>query len=128
MKIYVAHSKNYDYQNELYIPIRQSSLNNEYEFILPHENSETPFNSRDLLKNHGCDIVLAEVSFPATGQGIELGWADAYEIPIVCIYKQGSKISGSLKVVTQEFVEYTDPHDMINKIETLLQKYGKSQN
>ncbi len=113
MKIYVSHSKNFDYKNELYKPLKDSKL--PVEFIFPHEKRSEPFDSKLLLERHGCDYILAEVSTPSTGQGIELGWADVYKIPIVCIYKKGSKPAGSLKVITNTIVEYKNLTDFINK-------------
>jgi hypothetical protein len=64
--------------------------------------------------------VIAEVSFPATGQGIELGWADSFSVPVICLYKKGTKPSGSLKVITKTIVSYTDSTDLVHKIEYLL--------
>jgi len=119
MKIYVAHSRNFDFKKELYEPIRQSSLNDEHAFVLPHETSEESFNSKDFLKNEA-DLLIAEVSEPATGLGIELGWADSYEVPIVCIYRVGSKVSGSLKVVSKNFVEYSNSKELIYEIERIF--------
>lgn len=113
MKIYVCHSKNFDFQNELYKPLKDSGL--PVEFIFSHEEGAQQYNSKDLFQNHKVDYVLAEVSYPATGQGIELGWADAYKIPIICIYKKGAKPAGSLKVITNTIVEYENLTDLINK-------------
>lgn len=119
MKIYVAHSRSFDFKKDLYEPIRQSSLNDEYIFVLPHENSDEPFNSKDYLKNEA-KLLIAEVSEPATGLGIELGWADTYNVPIVCIYKKGSKVSSSLKLVSKNFVEYSNSKELISGIEQIL--------
>lgn len=120
MKIYVSHSRNYDYENELYLPLRNSELSSHHEFILPHENSSEPFNTKKLFQTHGCDLVIAEVSFPATGQGIELGWANLLDIPVICISKKDAKISGSLKVITDKFVEYESSDDLIQKLNVQL--------
>lgn len=76
-------------------------------------------NTKDIIKN--CDIVLAEVSLPATGLGIELGRASTYSIPIVCISKVGVKISDSLKFITKNFIEYSNSEDLIEKIHTFLE-------
>lgn len=119
MKIYVAHSRSFDFRKELYEPIRQSSLNDEHTFVFPHETSDEPFNSKDYLKNEA-DLLIAETSESATGLGIELGWADIYEIPIVCIYRRGSKVSGSLKVVSKNFVEYSNGEELISGIGRIL--------
>lgn len=119
MNIYVAHSRNFDFKKELYTPIRKSSLNEKHIFVLPHENSNEPFNSKKYLQKE-CNLLIAEVSEPATGLGIELGWANSYGVPIVCIYKKGSKLSGSLKVVSENFVEYSNSKELISKIEKII--------
>jgi hypothetical protein len=119
MKIYVSHSKDIDFVNELYKPMRESELNNLHTFFLPHENQES-VNAKEVLKD--CDFVIAEVSVPATGQGIELGWADMIGVPILCVSKEGSEISRSLKYVTDKFLTYKDSNDLIAKISEFLSK------
>lgn len=119
MKIYVSHSKKLDFVDDLYKPIRESELNKLHTFILPHEDQEN-MNIREVLKN--CDLVIAEVSIPATGQGIELGWANILGVPIVCVSKEGSEVSRSLKYVTNEFLTYKDPSDLITQISEFLLK------
>ena len=116
MKIYIGHSKTLDFKNDLYEPIRLSALNKKHEIILPHELHEnaSDFITKDIIKT--CDLIVAEVSFPATGLGIELGWANAFQRPIICIYRKGAKTAGSLKVITDNFIEYTDKNDMIQKL------------
>lgn len=123
MRIYVTHSTSFDFRNDLYDPIRNSELNSKHEIVLPHENSIGLFDSKSYLDN--CNLVIAEVSYPSTGQGIELGWADIKSVPIVCIYKVGATISGSLKAVCQEILEYTSTSDMVSKIAGLIDKFEK---
>jgi len=118
MKIYVTHSSGFDYQNELYQPLRKSELNKLHEITLPHEHTTDQFNSKDYMKE--CNLILAEVSYPSTGQGIELGWANLYKVPIVCLYKEGTKPSGSLKVISNSFIEYENNQDMIQKLTDYL--------
>ena len=65
-------------------------------------------------------MLIAEVSLPATGQGIELGWADYANTPILCIYEKKSKISSSLKFITNNFIEYENTEDMINKLNDFI--------
>lgn len=116
MKIYVSHSREFDFKEELYKPIRESDLDKNHEFFLPHEN-DSYIDAKEIIKNS--NLLLAEVSFPSTGQGIELGWADMLNIPIVCIHKEGSKISSSLKSITEKFFTYKDSSDLIVKIANL---------
>jgi len=121
MKIYFCHSRAFDYKNDLYKPLRESALNNQHEIVFPHEDESSTINTKDVIKN--CDVIFAEVSFPATGLGIELGWADIYSTPIVCVHKVGAKISGSLKFIAKDFIEYTDMEDLIEKIEKFLASF-----
>lgn len=119
MKIYVSHSRNFDYINELYKPLKEAGL--PVEFIFPHENNAQPFNSKELFEAHGCEYMLAEVSYPSTGQGIELGWADIYGVKIMCFYKTGSSPAKSLGVLNDKIFEYTDSMDLVDKLTTELQ-------
>lgn len=114
--IYVSHSKDYDYKRELYDPIRLSDINNKFNIILPHEKSEKPFNSKEFFSSGNCDYVIAEASYSATGLGIELGWADCYEVNIIAIVKKGYKVSGSVKILTDIIIEYENIEDLLDKL------------
>lgn len=122
MKIYLTHSTNYDYTAELYQPLQQSSLNDN-EIYYPHEKGSEVNKSLDIIKSS--DLILAEVSYPSTGQGIELGWADAADIPIICFYRAGSKISGGLYAICSDFIEYNSARDMIDMLESHINRFNK---
>ena len=123
MIIYMSHSREFDFKKELYVPIRESPLNSEHDFILPHENSNEPFDSENLFAK-GCDLVISEVSFPSTGQGIELAIAAReYKLPLAYISKKGSKTSGSLaKLNPLAQLEYSDAPEVISVIEEIIEK------
>ena len=91
MKIYISHSSKYDYISKIYNPIKSSDLIQSNTFFLPHEDKV--LNTKEIISNS--DLVIAEVSLPATGQGIELGWADYAKEPILCIYEKGTEISSA---------------------------------
>lgn len=74
------------------------------------------------------DLIIAEVSLPATGQGIELGWADYAKTQILCMNKKDTKISSSLKFITNDFIEYENDTDMINKINNYLKSGYRVEN
>jgi hypothetical protein len=123
MKIFVAHSSGYDFKNELYLPLRSSDLNKKHDIYLPHENGYVVI-TKNIISNS--DLMLAEVSYPSTGQGIELGWADAFKIPVICLYKEGSKISSSLEKITKNFIVYKDAKEMIDKLTKDIQNLWKT--
>lgn len=120
MRIYVAHSTNFDFKNELYEPLRALS-SDEYMFIFPHEDDIFKHSKQIIAES---DLVLAEVSYPSTGQGIELGWASAESVPIICVHKSNSKISGSLQAVSYNFLEYSTADDMIAQVKSTLETIG----
>ncbi|MEI8143426.1 MAG: hypothetical protein WCG48_02330 [Candidatus Berkelbacteria bacterium] len=122
MRIYVTHKRDSNYINELYRPLKDSNIGRDNQLILPHDESQESYSSRDLFLNKKVDLVLAEVSNPATGQGIELGWADVAGLPIICFSKKDAKIANSLKSITDKFIVYTDSIDMIEKLNTEIQK------
>lgn len=113
MRLYLTHSSGYDYKTELYEPLKQT-LGKEYDIFLPHEEHDEGVKSKDIIPE--CDIILAEVSQPSTGQGIELGWADTSNKPIICFYRSGSKVSGALRFITDKRIEYKSSSDMIEKL------------
>lgn len=119
MKILVTHSSDFDFRNKLYKPLRNSALNSKYEFRLPQEGERERL-TKDIIKE--CAAIIAECSLPSTGQGIELGWANAYNIPIICVHEKGIKISNALHFVSDTFVEYSDEIDMIAKLQKHLSK------
>lgn len=121
--IYIGHSRGFDYENELYEPVRQLQLASDARIILPHEVAAEGVSTKELFQK-GCDLFIAEVSYPATGLGMEIGYADMLHVPIVCFYKKGSEISGSLKRVTVRFVEYTDSKDLQEKLSQQITELG----
>ncbi len=119
MKVYLSHSSGYAYEPELYVPLK-ASLAKQYDIFFPHDDKNGGSKSKDVIAN--CDVVLAEVSYPSTGQGIELGWADTYHVPIVCFYKFESKLSSSLPFISDTFLEYESREDMVQKLGVWLDK------
>ncbi len=121
MRIYIAHASSYDFRTELYAPIKESALGAEHTLLLPHDASDALFSSKELFANE-CDLVIAEVSFPSTGMGIELGWASATGVPIVCVYKSGAKVSSALASVTDTMLEYANATELLERIAEAVQK------
>lgn len=124
MKIYLAHSSNFDYKNTLYAPLRGSALNTEHELLFPHETDAPPEITRDMIKE--CNALVADVSAPSLGVGIEMGWADAFHVPVIAMNERGSKVSFSIDNVVTERFEYDDSDDMLAKLEGALASVSKS--
>ena len=119
-KVFVSHSTQFDYKKELYMPLKESRLSRTLEFFFPHETDVT-LNTKEAIQNV-YDVVLAEVSYPSTGQGIELGWANDANKKIICIYKKEAKISSSLHELTNYIYPYITITDLVDKIETVIKE------
>lgn len=125
MNIYISHCGGvYDYENELYKPIKESELAKNHYFFLPHEPQNLHTDAVTELEH--MDVLVAESSFPSTGQGIELAQVKAANVPIICFYKTGAKTSSSLRFVTDAVIEYTDMPDFFAKLRTELKKISQN--
>jgi hypothetical protein len=99
MKIYVCHAGSFDYETELYAPIRAASLYMQHDIFLPHEPANSDIKTKDI---DTFDLMIGEVSYSSTGQGIKLGLAIAANVPIVCLHRKDTKPSSSLRFYCQE--------------------------
>lgn len=115
-KVYVSHSKDIDYTRKIYNPLSKIKG---IKFIFPYISGKTNF-SKEVIKK--CDYFLADISKPAMGMGIEIGWADAFKVPIIFMYKKGSKVSSYLSKLSKNIVEYKNLDKELDKIEKIISK------
>lgn len=113
MKIFVSHATQGNFEEELYIPLQNSKLNEEHEFVFPHESGES-MSVKDIIRD--CDLVLAEVSNPTFEQGLELGWANGAYVTTICFYKAGVQPSPMLQQVSDSVTVYNSMEDLIAKV------------
>lgn len=113
MKLFICHSGDFDYVSKLYEPLRASLELRDHELYLPHEDGRN-VKTKDVITS--ADVVIAEVSLPSTGQGIELGWADAASVPIIALYEAGSDYSKSTGYIAKQMSEYRDVDEMLQII------------
>ncbi|MCL9971911.1 MAG: nucleoside 2-deoxyribosyltransferase [Candidatus Pacebacteria bacterium] len=109
MKIYISHPNSIDFKTILYEPLKASELSQKHEFFLPHDEGRDE-NTKEVIRTSG--LLIAEVSEPSTGSGIEMGWASAFEVPVWCVYQKDMKPSGSAKYIASKMFAYTDSKDL----------------
>lgn|SRR3989338_5264383 len=114
MKIYLSHSTNMNYQ-KLYESVKKIE---NVRFVLPH--SGKAIKSKNVIKK--CSLMIADVSKPSHGVGIEIGWADSFHVPVILICKKGSKVSSSLKIISKRLVEYKNFDDAAVKIQNEIRR------
>jgi hypothetical protein len=117
MTIYFPHSKQLDFE-AFYTAIRSSKLFSKHTCILPYEKNSTPEDTRETIKK--ADLIIAEVSYPGTGLGIELGWANNMDKRIICIYKYDFTPARSLKYISNNFISYDSYPDLLKKLEKVI--------
>ena len=117
MIIQLWHSRDSNYLNDLYDPIKNSSFFIDHSWIFPHDGN-IHVDSRESLKS--VDLFIVDVTNPATGLGIEIGFASVYNTDIIYIYKQWSNISSSLRYITDMYIEYTSTEDLIEQLGSYL--------
>jgi hypothetical protein len=109
--IYIAHSSSFDYKSELYKPLDESKIARKFRLIKPHEGLFEPVDAKNYLK--ASKFVIAEVSYPSIGLGIELGWASMLNIEIICIYKLHHIPSIAVNFITDTYFEYANKEELI---------------
>lgn len=114
MKIYVSHSTTFDFKAELYEPIK-AHMGKVHEYHYPHDHDSDGTYAKDRIT--ASDMILAEVSYPSTGQGIELGWAEDYGVPIVAIYKTGSVPSGAISMIGADLRAYGATDELLVQVQ-----------
>ena len=93
---------------------------------MPHEPENLDTDAVTELRR--MDALVAEASFPSTGQGIELAQAKTANVPIICFYKTGARTSSSLRFVTDKIIEYTDISDFFVKLRAELEELAQDDN
>lgn len=118
MKLYISHSTKFDYEAELYEPLK-AALAGRHDMFFPHDTENVDVAAKGIIAES--DYLVAEVSYASTGQGIELGWADSQSVPIICVYKTGSETSGALRFVADVFIEYVATDELVEKLKAKLE-------
>lgn len=67
-----------------------------------------------------CDIVVAEVSHPSLGTGMEIGWALAKNKKIVCLTKDVLNVTPLIRGATKKglikLIEYENEEEVLNRL------------
>lgn len=113
MNVYFSHHRHFDHATFYPLLKKIEGVN----FIFPEETNHTK--SKEIIRTS--DAFIADVSEHSTGSGIEIGWADSFDIPIMLIFSKGSQISSSLKLFDNR-MEYDSPETAAIKVKRFLDK------
>jgi hypothetical protein len=90
----------------------------DYDFIFLLDTPNYLPNTKELIKTYSA--VIAEMSYPSTGAGIEIGWADAFNIPIIFIHNELYSPPPYLKTMSPYIVKYEKPEEIPILLEPIL--------
>jgi hypothetical protein len=116
VRIYFSHATNSSFAAPVAEVLRAAL---KHEIIFPHQDSLAPLEIRPLFQAGVIDLVVAEVSCPSTGQGIELAWAAEANIPILCIYRNTTTPSRALEMIDARLMPYDACHEVVGFIDNL---------
>jgi hypothetical protein len=114
MNVYISHSRSFDFRHLLYEPLLESIIATNHHLILPLHDSDSTYPLEKNLSK--IDLIAAEVSYPSTEQGLELGLAHANRTPIIYFYKNGSSPSQALSQISHINFAYIRSEDMIRQL------------
>jgi hypothetical protein len=90
----------------------------EYDFVFLLDTPNYLPNTKELIKSYSA--VVAEMSYPSTGAGIEIGWADALNIPIIFIHNELYNPPPYLKTMSPHIIKYDKPTEIPLQLEPVL--------
>jgi len=93
--------------------------------VMPLEGVVSPHDvyARDVSWISGCDLLLAEISTPSHGVGYEIGYALALGKRVLCLHRQGRKISKMILGNPDPRLtvhSYTTPEQAVDILNTYL--------
>jgi nucleoside 2-deoxyribosyltransferase len=78
---------------------------------------------RDYNQLKSSDIIIAEVSEPSHGVGVEIGLSVSLDLKRILLIQEGKKLSNLVKgIPNTEIIKYSDSDDLINKLNSSLNK------
>lgn len=127
-QIYFTHARTakpwdhtWTYSNDLYTPIKKSELFGNYDFQLPHEHGDD-YNSREAIRRSRA--LVADVTYPDLGVGIEIGWAQSMDKPIIIVHEEGRSPLPFVKYASSKIYSYSGREDVAAKILEALKQEG----
>jgi len=85
--------------------------------------TETGVFERDTNGVRGCDIIVADVSTPSLGVGMEVMLAHTLGKGVICVYRQGTRLSWMVKGLPGAvLIEFKDVRDLREKLSMKLSR------
>lgn len=74
---------------------------------------------------HNAKLIIAEVTNPSTGTGMEIGWALKLNKPIICLAHKNADVTsmvlGPVHLGQIDFIRYENEEDALSQLKTVLE-------
>ena len=121
LNIYFVHSTKFDYNNLLYKRLLSSSVCLSHNLMLPQTKEYQEKYTKDLMAK--ADVIVAEVSNPSFGLGLELKWLLKYDKPKLYLSLNNEIPKKYKKYVAG--IKETDESTYIKAIEDFILEHAK---
>jgi hypothetical protein len=118
LNIYFVHSTKFDYNNLIYKKILSSSICLAHNLMLPMTKEYQNINAKELMAK--ADIIIAEVSNPSFGLGLELKWLSKVNKPKLFLSLENTIPSKYQKLVPS--IKTTDENTYLQAIEDFIKE------
>jgi hypothetical protein len=118
LNIYFVHSTKFDYNNLIYKKILSSSICLAHNLMLPMTKEYQNIYAKELMAK--ADIIIAEVSNPSFGLGLELKWLSKVNKPKLFLSLENTIPSKYQKLVPS--IKTTDENTYLQAIEDFIKE------
>jgi len=123
VKVYIMHSEKVNYKEEIYKPLLEKGLMNEFFLILPMTQKYISLYVKELVNDS--DIVICDLTKFNFLSNVELKMANKLNKDIFYFIKDGDK--NIKKYNNLELNIYENKDDFVIKVEELLNKLNKKE-
>ncbi len=84
---------------------------------------------RDIGWLRSCAAVVAEISTPSLGAGYEIAWAVQHAIPVLCLFREGLRISKMITGIPAghaTVAAYRDLDELDRQIDGFLRRFRET--
>ncbi len=121
LNVYFVHSRNIDFNNDIYMPVLRSNILSKHTLIFPEteENKNTYY--KDLMDK--ADLFIVDLTNPDTGFNLELKQAITLKKPILALAKKSIGYEEKYQKLLKNVIGYSSPSELCYFVETFVNNY-----
>lgn len=120
LNIYFIHSNKFNYEEQIYKKILNSTLCVTQNIILPYSNNNKNKYAKDLINN--ADLIIVDLYSPSFGLSLELKWLLKTTNKKILYLSQDNKIPDKYKKIIDNITIHNETNTYINIIENFIKE------